>query len=53
MYVDRELVKDMVISIEPQIYHPKFGLVQIEDQFRVTRGGGAILSNLRREILEC
>lgn len=53
MYVDRELVKDMVISIEPQIYHPKFGLVQIEDQFRVTSGGGAILSDLRREIIEC
>ena len=53
MYVDRVLKEDMIISIEPQIYHPKFGLVQIEDQFRVAAGGGKILTDLPREILEC
>lgn len=53
MYVDRTLKKNMIISIEPQIYHPKFGLIQIEDQFRVAAGGGKILTDLQREILEC
>jgi Xaa-Pro aminopeptidase len=43
----------MVISIEPQIYHPELGLVQIEDQFAVRGGGGAMLTDLPREILEC
>jgi len=53
MYEDWELKKDMVISIEPQIYHPKFGIVQIEDQFRVTAGGGVLLTDLKREVLGC
>ena len=53
VYKDRELKENMVISIEPQIYHPELGLVQIEDQFAVRGGGGAILTDLPREILEC
>lgn len=53
VYKDRRLEKNMVISLEPQIFDPEVGHVQIEDEFVVTQSGGKILSSIPREIIEC
>ena len=53
VYEDRRLEKNMVISLEPQIFDPEVGYVQIEDEFLVTRSGGRMLSSIPREIIEC
>jgi len=43
----------MVISIEPQVYQPEIGHIQIEDEFLVTKSGGKKMNNIPREIFEC
>ncbi len=42
----------MVISIEPTIYLPAVGDMQIEDQFRVTKTGCERLNDIPQEIME-
>ena len=50
-YRDVELRANMVISLEPTIWLPETGSVQIEDQFIVTEAGGQRLSPIPLEIL--
>jgi len=42
----------MVISIEPTMYLPEVGDMQIEDQFRVTKTGCERLNDIPTEIIE-
>jgi len=51
-YRDRELKANMVISIEPAMYLPEVGDMQIEDQFRVTKTGCKRLNDIPTEIIE-
>ena len=51
-YRDRELKANMVISIEPAVYLPEVGDMQIEDQFRVTKTGCKRLNDIPPEIIE-
>jgi Xaa-Pro aminopeptidase len=51
-YRDRRLEANMVISIEPAIYLPAVGDLQIEDQFRVTKTGCERLNDIPKEIME-
>jgi Xaa-Pro aminopeptidase len=51
-YRDRRLEANMVISIEPQVYFPEVGDMQIEDQFRVTKTGCERLNDIPTEIIE-
>jgi len=51
-YRDRRLKANMVISIEPTIYLPAVGDLQIEDQFRVTKTGCERLNDIPKEIME-
>jgi Xaa-Pro aminopeptidase len=51
-YRDRRLKANMVISIEPTIYLPEVGDLQIEDQFRVTKTGCERLNDIPKEIME-
>ena len=51
-YRDRRLEVNMVISIEPQVYFPEVGDMQIEDQFRVTKTGCERLNDIPTEIIE-
>jgi len=50
-YRDRRLKANMVISIEPTIYLPEVGDMQIEDQFRVTKTGCERLNDIPQEIM--
>jgi Xaa-Pro aminopeptidase len=50
-YRDVELRANMVISLEPTIWLPETGSLQIEDQFIVTEAGGERLSPIPLEIL--
>ncbi|MDH5438716.1 MAG: Xaa-Pro peptidase family protein [Candidatus Bathyarchaeota archaeon] len=51
-YRDRRLEANMVISIEPAVYLPELGDMQIEDQFRVTKTGCERLNDIPTEIME-
>ncbi|UCE16556.1 MAG: aminopeptidase P family protein [Candidatus Bathyarchaeota archaeon] len=51
-YRDRRLKTNMVISIEPTIYLPEVGDMQIEDQFQVTKTGCKRLNDVPTEIME-
>jgi len=51
-YRDRRLKANMVISIEPAMYLPEVGDMQIEDQFRVTKTGCERLNDIPAEIIE-
>lgn len=51
-YRDRRLKENMVISIEPTIYLPDVGDLQIEDQFRVTKTGCERLNDIPMEIMQ-
>lgn len=51
-YRDRRLKANMVISIEPSMYLPEVGDMQIEDQFRVTETGCERLNDIPKEIIE-
>ncbi len=53
IYKDSKLKENMVISIEPQVYQPEIGHIQIEDEFLVTKSGGKKMNNIPREIFEC
>ena len=48
VYADRRLEKNMVLSVEPQVYAKGLGYLQIEDEFVVTKGGGQRLSSIER-----
>ena len=48
VYADRRLEKNMVISVEPQVYAKGLGYLQIEDEFVVTKEGGQPLSAIER-----
>jgi len=52
VYRDRRLKANMVISIEPAIYLPEVGDMQIEDQFRVTKTGCERLNDIPKEIMQ-
>jgi Xaa-Pro aminopeptidase len=43
----------MVISLEPSIFLPDTGDLQVEDQFRVTEEGGQRLSPIPLQIFTC
>ena len=51
-YRDRRLKANMVISIEPAVYLPEVGDMQIEDQFRVSKTGCERLNDIPTEIME-
>jgi len=46
------LQADMVITIEPGIYLPRWGGIRIEDMVVVTQNGARSLSHFKREFLE-
>ena len=52
-YRDVKLEANMVISMEPSIWLPETGDLQVEDQFRVTQDGGQRLSPIPLEIFTC
>ncbi len=52
-YRDMKLVANMVISMEPSIWLPETGDLQVEDQFVVTEEGGRRLSPIPLEIFTC
>jgi Xaa-Pro aminopeptidase len=52
-YRDMKLKTNMVISVEPSIYLPKMGDMQIEDQFQITETGCKRLNDIPQEIIEC
>jgi Xaa-Pro aminopeptidase len=43
----------MVISLEPTIYTPETGPIQLEDQFIVTPEGGKQVSPVPFKLFEC
>jgi Xaa-Pro aminopeptidase len=47
------LQENMVISIEPTIYTPETGPIQLEDQFVVTPQGGKQVSPVPFKLFEC
>ena len=51
IYRDGRLREKNVISIEPQVFHPEFGYLQIEDEFVVTRSGGKRISDIPLELI--
>lgn len=51
VYADSRLRENNVISIEPQVYLPEFGYLQIEDEFIVTRSGGKRISDIPLELM--
>ncbi|MEM2839847.1 MAG: Xaa-Pro peptidase family protein [Thermoplasmata archaeon] len=51
VYRDSRLRENNVISIEPQVYLPEFGYLQIEDEFVVTKSGGKRISEVPLELL--
>jgi len=52
-YRDMVLKENMVISIEPIVYRPETGEMQIEDEFRITKTGCERLNDIPREIIQC
>jgi Xaa-Pro aminopeptidase len=52
-YRDVKLEANMVISMEPSIFLPDTGDLQVEDQFAVTEEGGQRLSPIPLEIFTC
>jgi Xaa-Pro aminopeptidase len=52
-YRDMKLEANMVISMEPSIWLPDTGDLQVEDQFVVTEEGGQRLSPIPLEIFTC
>jgi Xaa-Pro aminopeptidase len=52
-YRDVKLQANMVISMEPSIWLPDTGDLQVEDQFAVTPDGGQRLSPIPLEIFTC
>jgi Xaa-Pro aminopeptidase len=52
-YRDGKLEANMVISLEPSIFLPDTGDLQVEDQFRVTDEGGQRLSPIPLQIFTC
>jgi Xaa-Pro aminopeptidase len=52
-YRDVKLEANMVISMEPSIWLPETGDLQVEDQFAVTQDGGQRLSPIPLEIFTC
>jgi len=52
IYADRKLENNMVISLEPQVFVPDIGYIQIEDEFLVTSAGGIRLNGIPREVIE-
>lgn len=51
VYRDSRLKENNVISIEPQVYLPELGYLQIEDEFIVTKSGGKRISRVPLELL--
>lgn len=51
IYSDVKLEQNNVISIEPQVYLPEFGYLQIEDEFVITKSGGKKISDIPLELL--
>jgi len=51
-YEDRVLEEDMVISLEPTVFFPDTGDLQVEDQFVVKPGGAVRLNDVPHEITE-
>ena len=47
-----ELVKNMVLTVEPGVYIPGFGGVRIEDDILVTSDGCKILSKSNRDLIQ-
>ena len=52
-YRDMVLKENMVISIEPIVYRPEVGEMQIEDEFRITKTGCERLNDIPREVIQC
>ena len=52
-YRDVKLEANMVISMEPSVWLPDTGDLQVEDQFVVTKEGGQRLSPIPLEIFAC
>jgi Xaa-Pro dipeptidase len=52
-YRDVKLEANMVISMEPSVWLPETGDLQVEDQFVVTEEGGQRLSPIPLEIFTC
>ena len=52
-YRDLKLEANMVISMEPSVWLPETGDLQVEDQFAVTQEGGQRLSPIPLEIFAC
>ena len=51
-YKDSLLEENMVISMEPTMFFPEIGELQIEDQFVVTKKGAVILNDIPHKIFE-
>jgi len=51
IYRDSKLKENSVISIEPQIFLPEYGYIQIEDEFVVTKKGGRRISEIPMELM--
>ncbi len=51
--VDISLEPNMVYTVEPGIYLPGYGGVRIEDDIVVTKEGCEILTDARKELVEC
>jgi Xaa-Pro aminopeptidase len=50
-YKDTILKENSVISVEPQVYVPAFGDLQIEDEFVITKSGGKRISEIPAELI--
>ncbi|MHC4707663.1 MAG: M24 family metallopeptidase [Planctomycetota bacterium] len=51
-YKDSLLEENMVISMEPTMFFPEIGELQIEDQFVVTKEGAVTLNDIPHKIFE-
>jgi Xaa-Pro aminopeptidase len=52
-YRDVKLEANMVVSMEPSIWLPDTGDLQVEDQFTFTKEGGQRLSPIPLQIFTC